>query len=312
MYRMADPTVSIVVPVFNEEESLRQLCKEIHEAMQHEACSYEVIFVDDASKDGSAAVIRELVQKDSCVRGARMRCNTRKSGALEAGFALARGDRIVTMDADLQDDPQDIPYLLAALDDAEVAIGWRKGRRDGVGKLLPSFIINHLANLLLMKRFHDMNCGFKAYRRRVIERIPLHGSLYRFIPHLLQMEGFRVVEVAVHHRRRRYGASKFSLDHRLRGAFDLCTVFFLTRYGNRPLHFFGMLGGIVFAVGFVNFLYLFFLWQQGQGIGDRPLLLFSLIAMVIGIQIGMVGFIGELLLYHIQLKKNGAPNYEEL
>jgi len=310
---MTDPVVSIVVPVFNEEESLSILHGEIREALKNEKYYYEIIFIDDASNDDSALIIKKLVQEDSCVRGLKMRCNTRKSGAFEAGFAVAKGNFIVTMDADLQDDPEDIPKLLGALENAEVAIGWRKGRRDGLGKNLPSFFVNKLANLLLMKRFHDMNCGFKAYRRSVIDRIPLHGSLYRFIPHLLQMEGFNVVEVKVNNRRRRYGKSKFSIEHRLRGVFDLCTVFFLTRYGNRPLHFFGMLGGTVFAIGFANFLYLLVFWFQGQGIGTRPLLPFSLIAMVIGIQIGMVGFIGELLLYHTRLRKDGvANNYEEL
>jgi len=311
---MNAPHVSIIIPLLNEEENITQLWKETVAIVEGMGIPFEIILADDGSTDSTAERIHALVRGDPRVRGIHLRHNTRKAGALEAGFSIAQGEIIITMDGDLQDDPSGIPALFHAVaEGADVAVGWRKERQDSIGKIYPSYLINLLANIVLRQRFHDMNSGFKAYKRTVIEHIPFHGSLFRFIPHLLHIEGFKVQEVPVHHRKRTAGTSKFSLEHRIRGMLDLCTVFFLTRYGNRPLHFFGMLGGILFVLGFINFAYLMVIWWNGVGIGGRPLLLFSLISMVIGIQIASIGFIGELLLYNIRMNpKNGKPAFTVL
>ncbi len=290
--------ISLVIPVFNEEENISLLYEEILATLEPMNISFEIIFVDDKSTDSSVRVINELVKKDDHVHGYALRCNTHKSGALQLGFQYAKGDVIITLDADLQDDPKEIPKLLACLEeDTDVVIAWRKERKDSFDKLLSSKCINFLANLALGQKFHDMNCGFKAYRREAADSIPFHGSLFRFIPHILQRAGFTVKEVPVCHHKRQFGQSKFTVRHRMRSIFDICTVFFLVKYGERPLHFFGVLGFAIFSVGFSLSVYLFSIWIQGQGVGGRPLLFLAVLFIILGMQIASIGLIGELLIY---------------
>jgi glycosyltransferase involved in cell wall biosynthesis len=297
------PRVSLVVPVFNESENIPLLHKEIVDALGQQNIDFELVLVDDHSTDDTPKCISKLVQSDARVRGFRLRCNTHKSGALQLGFAQSSGEVIITLDGDLQDSPAEIPKLLAAIDnDADVAVGWRKIRNDRfVAKLLPSLLINLLTNVLLGQYFHDMNSGFKAYRRDILEHLTFQGSLFRFIPHLLSREGFNVVEVPVEHRPRKHGRSKFSFSHRMRSLFDVCTVFFLARFQDRPLHFFGAIGSVVFLIGVLSGIYLTSLWWQGISIGNRPLLLFSLLMLIVGVQIASVGLMGELL---VQTRSN--------
>lgn len=304
------PRVSLVVPVYNESENISLLHEEVVQALREYKEGFELIFVDDHSTDATPKKIAELVQRDDRVRGFRLRCNTHKSGALQRGFEEAQGDIVITLDGDLQDVPAEIPKLISAIDNgADLAVGWRKIRSDRVvAKLLPSMLINTLSNIVLGQHFHDMNSGFKAYRKDVLQHIALQGSLFRFTAHLLSREGFSVVEVPVEHRARKHGRSKFSLRHRLRSLFDICTVFFLARFSDRPLHFFGSIGALIFSVGTLAGIYLSALWLQGQGIGNRPLLLMSVFMMIVGIQILSIGLVGELLI-HTQHKKKSVPYY---
>jgi glycosyltransferase involved in cell wall biosynthesis len=302
--------LSLVIPVFNEAKNISLLYEEVVQAIP--LADVQILFVDDCSTDTTPQEIAALVRKDPRVQGLRLRRNTHKSGAMQLGFAQAKGSIIITMDGDLQDSPAEIPKLLAAIEQgADVAIGWRKSRRDHANKLLPSRGINAITNLLLGQRFHDMNSGFKAYRRDVLEYISFQGSLFRFIPHLLSMQGFSVVEVPVEHRARAHGKSKFSVLHRLRSLFDVWTVFFLARFGDRPLHFFGAIGAVIFGCGIAGAVYLSVLWVQGIGVGQRPLLLVSALLMIVGVQIASVGFIGELLV-HARSRGQGVPPYKSL
>ena len=290
--------LSLVIPAYNEEDNIPVLYNEILQALEPLSVTFEILFINDKSSDGTEKAIQELAKKDDRVHGFSLQRNTRKSGALELGFHEARGDIVITLDADLQDDPNEIPKLLAAIENgADVAIGWRANRLDSIGKRLPSLCVNTLSNIMLGQHFHDMNCGFKAYRKEAIGSIIFYGSLFRFIPHLLQRNGFHVEEVAIQHRQRKYGVSKFSWRHRLRGVFDLCTVFFIVKYGDRPLHFFGAVGFAIFSCGFASSSYLFSIWIRGTGVGTRPLLFFSVLLLIVGVQIASIGLIGELIIY---------------
>lgn len=294
------PTVSIVVPGLNEAQSLAELARRIHEALGHEE-SYEILFVDDGSTDNTWEVISSLHERDPRIRGLRLRRNFGKAMALAAGFREAGGEVIVMMDADLQDDPADLPKFLEQIRSGlDVVVGWKVQRRDPWSRRLASKIFNGTVANFTGIRLHDMNCGFKAYRRVVVETVPIYGDLFRFIPVLAAADGFRVGEVPVNHHPRAYGGSRYGLERVLRGFFDLLSVLFLTRYARKPMHLFGLLGLLIGLVGGGLFTYLGILWFLGHGIGGRPLLLLSVMLMVMAVQLISLGFIGEFLTYQNQ------------
>jgi glycosyltransferase involved in cell wall biosynthesis len=307
-----EPEVSVIIPGLNEADSLAELAQRIHESLGGRA--YEVIFVDDGSTDGSWAVITRLREASPRVKGIRLRKNFGKAMALSAGFQRARGGIIITMDADLQDDPADLPAFIAKIEAGEdVVVGWKVTRRDPTNRLVLSRIFNGTVRKATGVNLHDMNCGFKAYRREVIRSIPVYGDLFRFIPAFAAWEGFRVAEVPVKHHARKYGTSRYGLERILRGFFDLLSVMFLTRYQRKPMHLFGLIGLLLGGIGFFTELYLTILWFRGHKIGDRPLLLLGALEIIAGIQFFSMGFIGEFLTY--QNHKRGAeelPIREEL
>ena len=299
------PLVSFVIPGLNESESLPELASRITKAMEGRPEAYEIIFVDDGSTDPSWKVITELSQKDARIRGARLRHNFGKAMALKVGFRRARGEIVITMDADLQDDPSDIPAFLAKVEEgADVVVGWKVKRKDPVNRLILSWIFNGVVRWATRVRLHDMNCGFKAYRREVVQSVPIYGDLFRFFPAMAASEGFQIAEVPVMHHARAHGKSRYGLERILRGFLDLFSVFFLTRYQRKPMHFFGLLGVLLGASGFGTGGYLTTLWFMGRKIGDRPLLLLSVLLVLVGLQLFSVGLIGEYLTYQRAKRKS--------
>jgi glycosyltransferase involved in cell wall biosynthesis len=296
--RVAEIEVSVVLPVLDEVESLGVLHRELTEALRRLGRSYEILFVDDGSRDGSFERIEKLRLEDPRVRGVQLRRNFGKAAALAVGFREARGGVIVTLDADLQDDPAEVPKLLARLEDGfDLVSGWKHDRQDPRSKTWPSRLFNWVTGLLTGVRLRDFNSGFKIYRREVVEEIRLYGELHRFIPALAAWRGFQVTEVPVHHRARRYGHTKFGSARLWRGFLDLLTVLFLTRYTRRPLHLFGGLGLIAWTVGFLVNAYLTGIWlYTAQPIGHRPLLAFGVLSMLVGVQFFAVGLLSELVL----------------
>jgi glycosyltransferase involved in cell wall biosynthesis len=300
---MADRLISVVIPVLNEAENLPQLAAELKQVALDHRLRLEVLFVDDGSTDDTWRVIADLAAGDPRFQGIRLRRNFGKAPALAAGFAAARGEIVVTMDGDLQDDPNEVPKLLAALDAGHDTVsGWKRTRRDPWHKVLPSRVFNLLVAWLTGVRLHDVNCGLKAYRREALEEVSLYGELHRFIPVLAHAKGFRAGEVEVNHRPRRHGHSKFGTRRFVRGLLDLLTVKFLTGYGTRPLHLLGGVGLLAFLAGFVGLAYLAVIWCLGRGpIGTRPLLTYSIMAVLLGAQMIALGFLAELFIaYHIR------------
>jgi glycosyltransferase involved in cell wall biosynthesis len=294
----APPDISFVIPFFDECESLGLLYQEIVDSCQLLARTFEIIFVDDGSRDGSVAVIRGIIAGDSRISLIRFRRNFGKSAALSAGFRVARGDVVFSLDADLQDDPAEIGSFLAELErGADCVSGWKQVRNDPVDKTLPSKLFNKAVNKAFGLNLNDHNCGFKAYRREALAELDLYGELHRFVPALLFARGFSIAQIPVNHRARQFGKSKFGAKRLVKGALDLMTVWLTTRYGARPLHLFGG-GGIVLSVlGFAVLAYLSILWLVGAGpIGDRPLLLFGVLMVLAGGQLIGVGLLGELVL----------------
>lgn len=288
--------VSVVVPLLNEEDSLGQLYDALSAGLGTHGLSWDVVFIDDGSTDSSMAVLRRLFDEKDNVKVLSFGRNLGKSAALAVGFTEAQGDVVVTIDADLQDDPAEIPKLLDALEGGfDLVSGWKKERKDPLSKRLPSKLFNWVTSKLSGVRLHDMNCGLKAYRRQVVETIKVYGELHRYTPVLAHFAGFRVTEVPVKHHARRFGKSKFGPERFLRGFFDLVTILFLRRYVTRPLHLFGMVGGVLFTAGFGIGIYLTVLKLMGEAIGRRPLLTLGILLMVIGVQIVSVGLLAEML-----------------
>jgi len=289
--------LSVIIPLFNEERTLSSLYKELRAILKHSGKSYEIVFVDDGSSDDSWLVLEKLHAEDKNIRGIQFRKNSGKAAALSAGFGCAEGKVIVTMDADLQDDPGEIPEFVKKLDEGyDLVSGWRFKRRDPLSKTLPSKIFNNLTSMLTGIRIHDFNCGFKAYREEVVKDIQVYGELHRYIPVFAHWKGYKIGEIKVKHHPRPHGKSKYSLERFFRGLLDLVTVMFLTRYMRRPLHLFGSIGLLLFSVGLIINIYLAVLWFVGQGIGARPLLLLGVLLMLIGFQIVSTGLIGEILI----------------
>lgn len=301
------PYLSVVIPLLNEADNLLPLYARLAAALDEVGQSYELIFVDDGSSDASGTILEGLFRSDPAhVRVIQFRRNFGKTAALSAGFALARGQVIITMDADLQDDPAEIPAMLAKLNQGyDLVAAWRLRRQDPLDKTLPSRIFNFVVARLTDLPLHDFNCGFKVYRHAVTDSVKLYGELHRFIPVLAHQQGFRVTEIAVQHHPRRAGISKFGAKRYLRGFLDFGAVLFLTRYLKRPFHLFGTFGLAVFGAGSLVNLYLAFLWllrEVGQvpgigPIGTRPLLIVGVLAMILGIQLISIGLLGEMLRY---------------
>jgi glycosyltransferase involved in cell wall biosynthesis len=288
--------ISVVVPLLNEENSLDELYREIVAALEPRGEPFEVVFVDDGSTDGSPTVLGQLHDQHANVVVVRLRRNFGKAAGLKAGFLEARGETIVTIDADLQDDPAEIPALLAKLDEGfDLVSGWKTRRNDPFLRRLFSRIFNWSTGVISGVRLHDVNCGLKAYRAEVLEGMRLYGELHRFIPVLASYQGYRVAEIPVNHRARQHGRSRYGPERYLRGFFDLLSVTFMGRYRYRPLHLFGGIGVLMGAVGFIILLYLTMLKLWGHGIGGRPLLTLGVLLEVVGIQFVSLGLISELI-----------------
>ena len=295
------PSVSVVVPGLNEAESLPLLAEQIKAAMGEQ--TYEVIFVDDGSTDNTWDVICELNAADPAIRGVRLRSNFGKAMALNAGFDRARADIVVMMDADLQDDPADLPRMLEKLDDGlDVVVGWKVERHDPLNRRVFSKVFNTTVGVVTGVHLHDMNCGFKVYRKEVLDSIPIYGDLFRFIPVLAAWQGFKVGESPVNHRARQFGRSRYGLERILRGFFDLLSVSFLTRYSRKPMHLFGLLGLLFSALGVLICGYLAVLWFAGEAIGARPLLLLGVLLILVGAQSFSIGLLGEFMTFQYHRK----------
>jgi glycosyltransferase involved in cell wall biosynthesis len=289
--------LSLVIPVYNEADSLGPLLAEIDEALAGKGRLFEIVFVDDGSTDGSFEAMKQLASDRFDVRVIRLRRNFGKSAALAHGFAAARGDVVVTLDGDRQDDPREVPRLLARLDQGyDLVSGWKQSRQDPLSKTLPSRLFNWTVRRTTGIPLHDFNCGLKAYRRDVVDTITVYGELHRYIPVVAEQAGFRVTEEKVSHRRRTSGRSKYGWQRFLRGYLDLLTVLFLGRYQHRPQHLFGGLGTALILLGFVIELYLTIdKLVFGAAIGQRPLLLLGALLIIVGVQLLSLGLIGELI-----------------
>jgi len=289
--------LSLVIPVFNEADSVGRLVDEIDEALAEDGRPYEIVFVDDGSTDRSFAVMKELAEERTYVRVVKLRRNFGKAAALAHGFAAARGDTVVTMDGDRQDDPGEIPRLVAPLSEGyDLVSGWKQSRKDPLNKTLPSRFFNWTVRRATGIPLHDFNCGLKAYRRDVVETINVYGELHRYIPVVAAQAGFRVTEVRVSHRRRTAGRSKYGWQRYVRGYLDLLTVLFLGRYQHRPQHLFGGMGTLLMLIGLAIELYLTIdKLAFGNPIGQRPLLLLGALFIIVGVQLLSLGLIGELI-----------------
>ena len=288
--------ISIVIPVFNEEKSLNDLFSEISGVMQA-FTNWEVIFIDDGSTDESFSILKNISRSNSMVKIISFYKNIGKSDALSAGFEKVDGDIIITMDADLQDDPKEIISMINKIEEGwDLVSGWKKNRQDPLSKRLPSKVFNFITSLLTGIKIHDFNCGLKAYRKKVIKSIDVYGGLHRYIPALAGRLGFSVTEIAVHHRERKYGTTKYGANRLYHGFFDLFTMLFTSKYINRPLHFFGMIGLFLFMIGFIICIYLTIGWFNGIWLGNRPILFLGILLLIIGIQFFSIGLLGELFI----------------
>lgn len=287
--------ISIVIPVYNEHENITPLYESIEHALH--GLEYEIIFVDDGSTDESYHTIRELHERDGHVKCVRLARNFGKTAALTAGFEMAQGDIIVTMDGDLQNDPGDIPGMIAMLEEYDAVSGWRHDRKDPLlSKKVPSRISNRLSRWLTGLPIHDFNCGLKAYKKETLEGLELYGEMHRYIPAILAWKGYTVGEMKVRHHERKHGESKYGFSRLLRGLLDLINFKFWAGYSTRPLHFFGAVGLVLFVAGFFADLYLVMLkLLYGENLSERPLLLLGMLLMIIGFQIFMIGFLAEIM-----------------
>lgn len=292
------PDVSVIVPAFEEAESLPELARRVRDEMEADGRTFELWIVDDGSKDATWEVIRQLHQEDARVAGIRFRTNYGKSAALAAGFARARGRYVCTLDADLQDDPAELPEMIRRLEEgADLVSGWKRRRQDPLSKTIPSRFFNAVTRVVSGIPLHDFNSGIKAYRAEVVKSVRVYGELHRYIPLLAKWAGYtRIEEQQVEHHPRKHGRTKFGLERFIRGFLDLLTVVFVTRFARRPMHFFGGLGTLAFIVGFVIVLYLSVGWLMGIPIAGRPLFFVGLTIMIVGVQLFTSGFLGELFI----------------
>lgn len=291
--------VSVLVPVLDEAGTVGELAQRTAAVLDDLGRSFELLFIDDGSRDGTPERVREAHAADPRVKLLRLRRNFGKAAALSAGLDHSRGELVITMDGDLQDAPEEIPRLLATLEekDLDLVSGWKRRRRDPVSKRLPSRLFNWVTRQLAQVPLHDFNSGFKVYRREVLEQIAVYGELHRYIPVLASRRGFSVGEIEVAHHPRRAGTSKYGWDRFYKGLLDLITVLFITRYTRRPLHLFGAFGLLFLTAGFAINLYLAVLWFGGEDLSNRPLLLFGVLLMLLGIQVLTTGLLGEMFTF---------------
>lgn len=293
--------VSIVIPLLNEEESLPELCAWIERVVTAQNLTYELILIDDGSTDNSWKVICELREKNPNIKAIKFQRNYGKSAALNEGFKASQGDYIITMDADMQDSPDEIPELIKAIESGQYDLvsGWKKVRYDNtITKNIPSKLFNAAARKMSGIQLNDFNCGLKIYRSKVVKSIEVYGEMHRYVPVLAKWAGFRKIgEKVVEHRPRKYGVTKFGWDRFVNGFLDLMTIFFVGKFGKRPMHFFGLWGTVSFAFGFIVFLYLTItkFMFEATGMTQRPLFFFAILAMIMGTQLFLAGFIGELI-----------------
>lgn len=292
--------ISVVVPLLNEEESLPELAAWIDRVMRENRLSCEIIFVDDGSRDSSWEVIRGLQASNPAIKGIRFRRNYGKAAALNVGFTASSGRVVVTMDADLQDSPDEIPemYRMITDDGYDIVSGWKKKRHDPLSKTIPTKFYNWSARRMSGIRLHDFNCGLKAYKSEVVKSIEVYGEMHRYIPFLAKWAGFtKIGEKVVLHRKRKFGKTKYGLDRFYKGYLDLLTITFTSRFGKRPMHFFGLWGSLIFLAGFIIAGYLAYekFFNLAFRMTERPLFYFGLLAMVIGTQLFVAGFLGELV-----------------
>ncbi len=292
--------ISVVVPLYNEEESLPELVTWIDKVMQAHGFDYEVILIDDGSQDGSWRVVRELSEKFPTVHGTRFRRNYGKSAALQVGFQQVKGEVVITMDADLQDSPDEIPglYNMIFSEGYDLVSGWKRKRYDPITKTVPTRLFNYATRLASGIKLHDFNCGLKAYRRAVVKSIEVYGEMHRYIPVMAKWAGFkRIGEKVVTHQSRKYGQTKFGMERFFNGFLDLISISFVTRFGRKPMHLFGLLGSFLFLAGFVIAIYLayakFFMMEYRMT--ERPLFYFGMLSMVLGTQLFLAGFLGEMI-----------------
>jgi glycosyltransferase involved in cell wall biosynthesis len=291
--------ISVVVPVHDEERSVEPLYAELRAALEPLERAWEAVFVDDGSSDASFAALTRLHAANANVKVVRLRRNFGKAAALAAGFRHADGDVVVTIDADLQDDPAEIPRLLAKLDEGfDLVSGWKTHRRDPLGRRLPSRVFNRVVGRVSGLRLHDLNCGLKAYRANVVRNLRIYGELHRFLPVLAHDRGYRIAELPVNHRPRAHGRSRYGLERYFRGFLDFLTVWFMGRYRHRPLHLFGGIGLALGAIGSVLLVYLTALKLTGEPIGHRPLLTLGVLLVVVGLQFFSLGLLSELITSH--------------
>lgn len=297
--------ISVIVPLYNEAESLPELHKWIRRVMLENNYSYEIIFINDGSTDSSWKVIEDLKAADPCVRGIKFRRNYGKSPALHEGFLRAEGNVVITMDADLQDSPDEIPslYKMIAEDGFDLVSGWKKKRYDPLSKTLPTKLFNATARKVSGIKLNDFNCGLKAYKNEVVKNIEVYGDMHRYIPYLAKISGFKKIgEKPVQHQARKYGVTKFGLDRFVNGYLDLITLWFFSKFGVKPMHFFGLMGSIMFIFGFFSsiFVGIYKLYSMYSGLSyrlvtDNPYFYLSLTAMILGTQLFLAGFLGELI-----------------
>ena len=308
--------ISIVIPLFNEEESLPELCSWIEKVMNKNNYSYEVFLIDDGSKDSSWQVIEELSVKNSSIKGVKFRRNYGKSAALNIGFQKASGDVVITMDADLQDSPDEIPALYDKImkENFDLVSGWKQKRYDPLSKTIPTKLFNWAARKASGIYLHDFNCGLKSYKNTVVKSVEVHGEMHRYIPVLAKWAGFaNITEQVVEHQSRKYGETKFGLERFVNGFLDLLTITFVTRFGKKPMHFFGVIGTLMFMLGFGIFgfiviekLYALSNSIQAKNIADMSIFYIALTSMIIGVQLFLAGFISEM----ISRSSNDRNNYQ--
>ncbi|MCM1347805.1 MAG: glycosyltransferase family 2 protein [Firmicutes bacterium] len=298
--------ISVVVPLYNEAESLPELEQWIARVMKENGFSYEILFINDGSTDNSWDVVKQLAAKNPAVKGVCFRRNYGKSPALNTGFARAKGDVVITMDADLQDSPDEIPelYRMITADGFDLVSGWKQKRYDPLSKTIPTKLFNATARKVSgIKNLHDFNCGLKAYRQKVVKHIEVYGDMHRYIPYLAKNAGFnKIGEKVVHHQARKYGKSKFGLDRFVNGYLDLTTLWFTNRFGVKPMHFFGLLGSLMFVLGFIAIvvvgamkLYNMHVGNDYNLVTESPYFYLALVTMILGTQLFLTGFLGELI-----------------
>ena len=314
--------ISVVVPLYNEAESLPELERWIARVMDEHGFSYEILFVDDGSTDDSWSVIKTLSANNPAVKGVSFRRNYGKSPALNTGFRRAKGDVVITMDADLQDSPDEIPelYRMITEDGYDLVSGYKQKRYDPLSKTIPTKLFNATARKVSgIHNLHDFNCGLKAYRHKVIEHIEVYGDMHRYIPYLAKLAGFsRIGEKVVHHQARKYGKTKFGLDRFVNGYLDLATLWFTGKFGAKPMHFFGLLGSLMFVLGFIAVIIVgvLKLWNMYHGghyilVTDSPYFYIALVMMILGSQLFLAGFVGELVVRNSP-RRNDYEIEEEL